>query len=550
MTTATIIPSLTSNPPSRANPAAFPTDGDSFLNDLAGIVSAQNAVASELTAWNSEIETFKNQSDTSKSNAESSKNTALTQARNAAASQVSLWVSGTTYAVNQMVYSSVDGRQYKRILAGAGTTDPSSDPTNWEPLGWEYITNYPDIRPTLDLNFAGSQAVDPRITFTRNSIATYFDKFGVMQTAGVNQPRIDFDPVTGECKGLLIEEQRTNLQPYSSDFSNAAWTKTNATVTAAAIVAPDGTLTGSQLVESTGTVTPQLNSSAQTLISADTNISVYVKAVAGSAQRYVYIGAKRWDNSRWGYYLFNPNTGLVINSVADGVQDFVSTPIVTPVGNGWFRLSMVFYSPLGGQTLVIGLTNITNPPNNQTLGSYNGDGYSGIYIWGAQLETGAFPTSYIPTTTAQVTRAADSAVMTGTNFSSWYRTDEGSFVTESHVVHGYAARGIAGIEGNGHIAYVNPNGSVSCYDSAQVSATGTYSPGAKIATTYGGSSIAISLAGSVPVSGAFSAPHGTGNGLNIGSLSSGTYRLNGHVKRIAYYPKRLPNQILQAITQP
>lgn len=226
MTTATIIPSLTNNPPSRANPTAFPTDGDSFLNDLAGIVSAQNTVASELTAWNSEIEAFKNQSAASETNAESSKNTALTQARNAAASQVSLWVSGTTYAVNQMVYSSVDGRQYKRILAGAGTTDPSSDPTNWEPLGWEYITNYPDIRPTLDLNFARSQAVDPRITFTRNSIATYFDKFGVMQTAGINQPRIDFDPVTGECKGLLIEEARTNVLLNSATLSTQNVTTT------------------------------------------------------------------------------------------------------------------------------------------------------------------------------------------------------------------------------------------------------------------------------------------------------------------------------------
>jgi hypothetical protein len=66
-----------------------------------------------------------------------------------------------------------------------------------------------------------------------------------------------------------------------------------------------------------------------------------------------------------------------------------------------------------------------------SLKSYTGDGYSGIYIWGAQLEAGAFPTSYIPTVASQVTRSADSASMTGTNFSDWYRADEGTFIVRS-----------------------------------------------------------------------------------------------------------------------
>jgi hypothetical protein len=72
-----------------------------------------------------------------------------------------------------------------------------------------------------------------------------------------------------------------------------------------------------------------------------------------------------------------------------------------------------------------------NANNGQT---YTGDGYSGIYIWGAQLEAGAFATSYIPTTTAQVTRSADAASMTGTNFSSWYNEAGGTMYAEAFTV--------------------------------------------------------------------------------------------------------------------
>jgi hypothetical protein len=112
-------------------------------------------------------------------------------------------------------------------------------------------SSYPTVRPSLNLDFANSQSVDPRITFTRASTATRVNANGLIEVVASNSPRIDFDPATQVCKGLLIEEQRTNLLTYSENFDNAAWGKQSVTVNANAAIAPDGTLTADKLIEST-----------------------------------------------------------------------------------------------------------------------------------------------------------------------------------------------------------------------------------------------------------------------------------------------------------
>lgn len=540
MTIATIIPSLTSTPPSRANPVAFPTDGDSFLNDLAGIVFAQNTVASELTAWNSEIETFKNQSAASETNAESSENTALTQARNAAASQVSLWISGTTYAVNQMVYSNVDGRQYKRILAGAGTTDPSSDPTNWEPLGWEYITNYPDIRPTLDLNFAGSQAVDPRITFTRNSIATYFDKFGVMQTAGVNQPRIDFDPITGECKGLLIEESRQNLA-LNSEVITAS---TGTLLVANSTIAPDDTSSADLIYESTagGEHYAGDRSIAVTAGSVYT-LSVFAKLGIGSTRRaYLrYAGAG--------------SAGFVFDFVNEVMTDISATNMVSKsfqkLKNGWYRL-----------TLTVQAASTTNAIfrlqlANGTASVYTGDGTSGVYFWGAQFEQGSFPTSYIPTTSSAVTRQADAALLQGTAFSQWFNAAKGSFLSLAMSLPGNSARRVFSVSDGTSSNYMqmiqsDTSGSTSSVFEIRTSGTthSTLNPSVvhsqslrSCSVRYGTNNFALSYNGSGVITDTTGAVPSV-NRLYIGN-DLGTNQLNGWIYRLSYFPKAFIGRVLR-----
>jgi hypothetical protein len=92
--------------------------------------------------------------------------------------------------------------------------------------------NYPEVRPTLDLNFARVKALDPRITFTRASGGSYVGADGLIKYAGVNEARFDHNPTTGESLGLLVEEQRTNLLLRSEEFDNASWTAEASAITA------------------------------------------------------------------------------------------------------------------------------------------------------------------------------------------------------------------------------------------------------------------------------------------------------------------------------
>ena len=77
--------------------------------------------------------------------------------------------------------------------------------------------NYPDVRPTLDLNFARVKTLDPRITFTRSSGGSYVGADGLIKYAGVNEARFDHDPATGESLGFLVETTRTNLLSWSEE---------------------------------------------------------------------------------------------------------------------------------------------------------------------------------------------------------------------------------------------------------------------------------------------------------------------------------------------
>ena len=243
--------------------------------------------------------------------------------------------------------------------------------------------------------------------YTATTTAPITNYIPALQTAAAGVARFEHNPTTGESLGLEIEEQRTNLLLRSEEFDNASWTKiAGVTVSANQIVAPDGTLSGDKLIA-------QNNAS---------NKLIYQSFAAGTYTATVYAKAGELGGLvlTWGASgtLFNLTTGAVrIN-----YNTAPTASSITSVGNGWYRCSITV-TLASGDSLYIG-------PNNNVsngLGSgFTGDGFGGIYIWGAQLEAGTFATSYIPTVASQVTRSADSASMTGTNFSSWYRADEGT----------------------------------------------------------------------------------------------------------------------------
>jgi hypothetical protein len=244
---------------------------------------------------------------------------------------------------------------------------------------------------TLDLMTPGT--LDPGITFTRASIGTYFDVNGIVQTAASGAARWDYDPVTHVIRGLLIEEQRTNTALWSGDFTQVTWGKASCTL-AAGTAGPNGATTGSGIIINSGVV-GYLTQVITPTVGTSYTMSVFAKAGTQVTSTLLMPGAW-WADAINRAAVFNLSTGQM-TQVAGGT----AVGSIVPIGNGWYRISL------------------TATPDTANNGSFqfmrapvNGDGVSVFYYaWGGQIEIGAFPTSYIPTTTATVTRAADAATM-------------------------------------------------------------------------------------------------------------------------------------------
>jgi hypothetical protein len=384
-------------------------------------------------------------------------------------------------------------------------------------------------------------AVTSYTATTTQQITNYIP---VLLTAATNAPRFDHNPTTGESLGLLIEEQRTNLFPYSEDFADAAWSKTRSSITSNTIVAPDGTLTGDKLVEdttatSTHFVSDNVNLIANTFYTA----TVYVKAAERTRVLLQNSSTANWTTVGVAY--FDLSAGTIVSG----------TGSITPIGNGWYRCSI---NGTFGGTDALGGLNIFIVESGTTI-SYTGDGYSGIYIWGAQLEAGAFPTSYIATVAATVTRSADAASMTGTNFSSWYNQGEGTVYFEGGIPYNYSA----GFQTTYSVNDTTTNNNIqpAFNSSADVinveikvagSAVAGFFPAyisgtTKLAFAYKLNDVNYAKDGTAGTTDT-SATIPVVTQINLGANPTPSNFLNGHIRRLAYYPLRLTDAQLQALT--
>ena len=362
-------------------------------------------------------------------------------------------------------------------------------------------------------------------------------------TSTINSaPRFDHNPITGESLGLLVEEARTNLSLQSEDFSNAYWVKTSCTITSNESTAPDGTLTA-DLWTNTGSPGVIENSITKDTTARTYTTSLWVKGTL--TQLTVSLDDGTTVNR--GRVQYNLSTNVVGTVFNDGL--FTNTSgTLTRFPDGWVRVTMTTTTSIG--------TTIRLRP------FFSGTG-STARIWGAQVEEGAFATSYIPTTTATVTRAADVASITGSNFSSWYRQDEGAlYAAYSRQVTGTATfaasltETLSASSANRIQFSLNTNNVPSYALVAAGTTQGTLTPGGtapNYVTAYGyklddvacsssGSTVATDTTAVMPTGIAY---------LNIGSNpANASGFLNGTIKRLTYWPVRLANTTLQAISQP
>ena len=394
----------------------------------------------------------------------------------------------------------------------------------------------------LDLRFAQQKTLDPRVTFTRASSGTYVGADGLVKTATTNEARFDHNPATGESLGLLVEEARTNLILQSEDFLTTWGTNSSPTRTANTNVAPDGNITADTIgstvtgsyVSQTATFTSDSDKAYFCFLKAGTSISTILNLRDTTAGLNRGFATVSWAGSV-------PSVSVSGGSLL-GVKSFP---------NGWYQIIILASGVIAANT------------NQFRIQPDASAGTGNVIIWGFQAENGAFATSYIPPTTATVTRAADVVSVTGANFNSWYNQTEGTVLAE-------------------YKRLVNASGRVFTFNDTtaneQIRITASLSTnirpdwqvidgGAVQANVLGAAEIAVGATGKT--AGAYklndfqqatNSTLGTADTagtlptltvLNIGANETGSgSMINGTIKRLTYWPVRLANPTLQSITTP
>ena len=421
--------------------------------------------------------------------------------------------------------------------------------------------DYPDYRPTLDLNFAAVKKLDPRITYYRTGPASYTDEFGKVVLVGDNTPRFDHDPVTRESKGLLIEESRTNVFDHSiprTSYTSNAWSVSQGSIVenTTETTAPDGTYTATKFIDNSTNNQHLLYQSPSSGISATNYIwSLFVKEPSSNSQRYISL-----TMHGMGYVAYDIQDGVIAQSYGSGIQGSG----IYPVGNGWYRCWVEYLKANTNAAVYIILHNGANGGH-----TYTGNGTDSLYVWGAQLEqVSTFISSYIPTSYGPATRGTDVVRVEGQEFADFYDTSEWTLLTITDVDPASLVAspssvndiGFIGTDGNNYfkIRYVTD----STLDDAYIDAYGTSN--SSVQFDFGGSHNEVDTSALRNVKTALAAKLNdsalTYNGntvevdtgcalpLNVGTFYIGQNPKQLYVKRIMYYPKRLPNAQLVTLT--
>lgn len=508
---------------------------------------------------------------------------------------------GVTYTVSVYVKSISGATGFTADLQNAQTSPTLTLSPSWQRFIWTVTASSARTWVDFQLDGIGSFAIWGAQVEVGSTATSYTRNDG-----GLFPPRFDYDPVTLAAKGLLIEEQRTNLLTYSESFrtqtlavtgvsgtfvngetvtatgggtgtyvlaestgssfaifngsgaftgtltggtsgatatissSVTAWQRIGSTVTANATTAPDGAVNADSLTEDTSTGLHIVYRSVSITSGTVYTLSYWAKRGVGSRDLSI-----RLDN---GTSTLRSFVNLATGAVSANALHTVTAKLF---GSYWYVTCTV--TATATTSVVVG-AEMAAAGNVVT---YTGDGTSSIDIWGAQLEAGSFATSYIPTVASQVTRSADVASVN--TLSPWYNATEGTLYVEggglnaassarlagfsdgtfSNRIINYLSGStqVAGLISTGGVAQANPTVNVTAASSANKVAIGYAANNVNVAAN--GTLGTLDTSASIP----------TVTLMRIGADEVGTGAiLNGTIRRITYYHRRLSNAELQAIT--
>jgi hypothetical protein len=418
--------------------------------------------------------------------------------------------------------------------------------------------NLPKIRPSLDLNFAKTKSLDPRISFTRSSGGSYVGQDGFIKYAGINEPRFDHDPITGECLGLLVEETKTNSLTNSVTFTST-WSPSDATITQ---FPGSGPLVENNVIKiipnTNGTNQHSYNGGTYTpTFTAQDTFSFFAKA---DGYRYVWVRLDGVFFGNGGGAIFDLQTGTV-SSQLRGIAN------IKKYRDGWYRCS---FSAVLTNLLSIRIGVAINTLLNESAypqTAFVGDNVDGILLSAPQFESGGFPTSYIPTFGTARTRLADFALITGSNFTEFYKQDQGTiFVsTIKNYVGGNNFYGILSVDNNMNMNNDSLNYIVSDIDDDRLvfsiltnnltEASQLISPITtpwvhyKLISSYRRNNVVSITENKLPIVDNIANIPNNLNRMIIGGLRGNlaAQKLGGTISRIIYYPRSLTREELLAL---
>lgn len=387
---------------------------------------------------------------------------------------------------------------------------------------------------------------------TRAGVATFVGSNGLIQSASADTQRIDYS--TGVA-GLLVEESRSNISTYSEDFLNTAaagetrpWGWTRLTVSLLAGTAPDDTNNANELIEdTTASSTHQIQRNYSVTSGASYTLSFFAKKNTRD-----WIALDMFDGTNHKTY-FDLTNGTV-GTVGSG-----ATASIDALADGWYRCKIT--RTVAAATI----TAVVNIATGDNVASYTGESKS-IYGFGAQLEAGAFATSYIPTEASAVTRNADVATVTGTNFSDFFNATEGTFGIEAYFLDAnalaadrkplfYAGDGVSNVSNVFEIGRQENNGNpymrAMTYSggATQTSFNMGLSTGQPVSAVMGYKvdSVSGAINGNNPVSDTSATMPVGIDQLRLGSNT--TIFMSGWVRSFRYWPQRLINNEIRAFSK-